>query len=158
MNVMSVTNPPEKIGEVTLRAVLYKLKLRDGSSLVGEVHQAAAISPVDVVVGNTEEAGKMIEIMNKNVAAFLYHAMWGWNMDEEFIGNILCASVDPELVADIDNCKLDATTQTLRLPRDEENEKQKSIEDSAWYNSDYVAQLTKTGKKKKCVAQEKSFN
>ena len=65
MNVMSVTNPPEKIGEVTLRAVLYKLKLRDGSSLVGEVHQATAISPVDVVVGNTEEAGKMIEIMNK---------------------------------------------------------------------------------------------
>ena len=36
--------------------------------------------------------------------------------------------------------------------------KQKSIEDSAWYNSDYVAQLTKTtGKKKKFVAQEKVF-
>ena len=54
-------------------------------------------------------------------------------MDEEFIGNILCAIVDPELVADIDNCKWDAKTQTLRTPKDEENDKQKSIEDSAWY-------------------------
>ena len=51
--------------------------------------------------------------------------------------------MDPELVADIDNCKWDAKTQTLRTPKDEENDKQKSIEDSAWYNSDYVAQLAK---------------
>ena len=36
--------------------------------------------------------------------------------------------MDPELVADIDNCKWDTTTQTLRTPRDEENEKQKSID------------------------------
>ena len=90
---------------MNLRAVLYKLKLRDDSPLVGEVHQAAAMSPVDVVVGNTEEAGKMIETMNKNVAAFLHHVMRGWNMDEEFIGNLLCTTVDPELVADTDNCK-----------------------------------------------------
>ena len=48
--------------------------------------------------------GKMIEMMNKSLAAFLYHVMRGWNMDEEFIGNLLCVTVDPELVADIDNC------------------------------------------------------
>ena len=149
MDVMSVTNPQEKVGEVSLRAVLYKLKLRDDSSLVGEVHQAAAMSHVDVVVGNTEEAGKMIEMMNKNVAAFLHHVMRGWNMDEEFIGNLLCATVDPELVADIDNCKWDATAQTLRTPKDEENDKQKSIEDSAWYSSDYVAQLAKNNREEK---------
>ena len=49
---------------------------------MGEVHQAAAMSPVDVVVGNTEEAGKMIEMMNKNVAAFLYHVPWilSWSL------------------------------------------------------------------------------
>ena len=84
--------------------------------------------------------------------------MCGWNMDEHFIENILCATVDPELVADIDNCKWDATTKTLRLPKDKENDKQKSIEVSAWYNSDYVVQLAKTtGKKKKFVVQEKTF-
>ena len=64
MDVMSVTNSQEKVGEVNLRAVIYKLKLRDDSSLVGGVHQAAAMSTMDVVVGNTEEAGKMIEIDN----------------------------------------------------------------------------------------------
>ena len=58
MDIMSVPNPQEKVGEVNLRTVLYKLKLSDDSSLVGEVHQAAAMSPLDVVVGNTEEAGK----------------------------------------------------------------------------------------------------
>ena len=84
--------------------------------------------------------------------------MCGWNMDEHFIENLLRATVDPELVADIDNCHWDVKTDTLRTPTDEENEKQKSIEDLAWYNSDYVAQLTKTtGKKKKFVAQEKIF-
>ena len=77
LDIMFVSNPQEKVGEVNLRDVLYKLRLSDDSSLVGEVHQAAAMSPVDVVVGNTEEAGKMIEMMNKNVAAFLYNAMRG---------------------------------------------------------------------------------
>ena len=151
MDVMSVTNPQEKLGEANLRAVLYKLKLRDDSSLMGEVHQAVAMSPVDVVVGNTEEACKMIEMTNKNVAVFLHHVMPGRNMYEEFIGNLLYATVDPELVADIDNCKWDAKTQTLRTPKDEENDKQKSIEDSAWYNSDYVAQLAKTTGKKRSL-------
>ena len=88
MDIMTVSNPQEKVGEVNLRAVLYKLKLRDDSSLVGEVHQAAAIDPVGVVVGSTEGAGKIIEMMNKSVAAFLHHVMRGWNMDEEFIGNL----------------------------------------------------------------------
>ena len=58
IDVMSVTNPQEKVGECNLRDVLYRLKLSDGSSLVGEVHQAAVMSSVDVVVGNTEEAEK----------------------------------------------------------------------------------------------------
>ena len=75
LDIMSVSNPQEKVGEMNLRDVLYKLRLSDDSSLVGEVHQAAAMSPVDVVVGNTEEAGQMIEMMNKNVAAFLYNVM-----------------------------------------------------------------------------------
>ena len=43
---------------MNLRAVFYKLKLRDDSSLVGEVHQAVAMSLVHVVVGNIEEVGK----------------------------------------------------------------------------------------------------
>ena len=99
----------------------------------------------------------MIETLNKNVAAFLYHVMRGWNMDEHFIENLLCATVDPELVADIDNCKWDVKTNTLRTPKDEENEKQKSIEDSAWYNSEYVAQLTKTTGKRRSLWLKKKI-
>lgn len=158
MDVMSVTNPQERVGQCSLRDVLYKLQLSDGSSLVGEVHQAAVMSAVDVVVGNTEEAEKLLEMMNKNVAAFLYHIMRSWNMDEKFVEELLCASVDPDLVGEMDKCHWDVKTNTLRTPKDEENEKQKGIEESAWYNSDYVSQLTKTTKKKKkFVAQDKAF-
>ena len=110
LDIMSVSNLQERVGELNLRDVLYKLKLSDDSSFLGEVHQAAAMSPLDVVEGNTEEAGKMIEIMNKNVEAFLYHVMRGWNMDEQFIGSLFRATMDPELVADIDNCHWDVNT------------------------------------------------
>ena len=79
------------------------------------------MSLVNVVVGNTEEAGKLIEMMNKNVAAFLYNIMRGWDMDEQYIEIFLSATVDPELVADMDNCHWDAKTNTLRMPKDEEN-------------------------------------
>ena len=105
VDVMSVTNPQERVGECSLRDVLYRLTLSDGSTLVGEVHQAAMMCSVDVVVGNTEEAGKLVEMMNKNVAAFLYHIMRGWNMDENFTENLLRASVDPTLVNEMDKCR-----------------------------------------------------
>ena len=103
----------KKKTETTLRAVLYRLKLQDNSSLVGEVHQAAAMSPVDVVIVNTEEASKMVEMMNRNVAAFLSYVMLEWDMDESFIKTLLSKTVDPELVADIVNYmwdKKDITT------------------------------------------------
>ena len=85
MDILSITDPQEKNGGYTLRAVMYRLKLQDNSSLVGEVHQAAAMSPVDVVVRNTGEASKMIGMVNKNVAAFLYHVILKWDKDEGFI-------------------------------------------------------------------------
>merc|ERR1711966_539255 len=131
-DVMSVTNPQERVGECSLRDVLYRLTLSDGSSLVGGVHQAAAMHSVDIVVGNTEEAGKLVEMMNKNVAAFLYHIMRSWNMDQHFIGKLLRTSVDPSMVNEMDKCHWDVKTNTLRTPQDEENEKQKGIEESAW--------------------------
>ena len=89
VDVMSVTNPQERVGECSLRDVLYRLTLSDGSTLVGEVHQAAVMCSVDVGVGNTEEAGKLVETMNKNVTAFLYHIMRGWNIDKQFIEKLL---------------------------------------------------------------------
>ena len=58
IDIMSVSNPQEKVGDVNLRTVLYKLKLSDDFSLVEEFYQVAAMSPVDVVVGKTKEAGK----------------------------------------------------------------------------------------------------
>ena len=102
MDIIFITGLQEK-AEVTLRAVLYRLKLQDNSSLVGEVHQATAMSPVDVAVANTEEASKMIEMMKKNVAAFLFHVSLEWDMDDEFIKRLLSKAVNPKLVADIDN-------------------------------------------------------
>ena len=143
IDIMSITDPQIKKGEVTLRAVLYKLKLQDNSSLVGEMHQSSAMNPVDVVIGNTEQASKMIGMMDKNVAAYLFYVMPEQGIDKGFIKTFLSKTVDPSLIAGIDNCTWDKTAQTLRTPKDEEAEEQKNVEDSAWYNSDYVAQLAK---------------
>ena len=60
--------------------------------------------------GRQHRGGRKIDkMMNKNVAAFLYNVMRGWNMDEQFIEKLLRATVVPELVADMDNCHWDSS-------------------------------------------------
>ena len=67
--VMSETDPTEKVGEMNLKGALYNA----GHSLFGEIHQAGPLMSVDVVVGNTSEADKTVEMMNTNIAAYLYY-------------------------------------------------------------------------------------
>ena len=70
----SVTNPSEVKGSMSLRHVLYNhLKLADGHSLIGEVHQENPLSSMDVVIPNTPEAEAMVAMMNTQLAAYLHH-------------------------------------------------------------------------------------
>jgi hypothetical protein len=71
------SDPTEIAGYMTLRHVLYNhIKLADGHSLFGEVHQEFGLAGVDVVIPNIPEAESMAEMMNKQLAAFLITILW----------------------------------------------------------------------------------
>ena len=67
VDIPSETDPIEKVGEMSLRGVLYNLKMQDGIALFGEIHQGGPMMNVDVVVGNTPTVETMVAMMNKNV-------------------------------------------------------------------------------------------
>ena len=68
VDITSESDPTEKVGEMSLRDVLYNLKMQDGHTLFGEIHQGGPMMNVDVVVGNTPAAETIVEMMNKHVA------------------------------------------------------------------------------------------
>ena len=69
VDITSDSDPTEKAREMSLRGVLYNLKMQDGHALFGEIHQGGPMMNVDVVVGNTPAAETMVETMNKKVPA-----------------------------------------------------------------------------------------
>ena len=146
VNVFSVSEPSKIVGKINLRGVLYSLKTMDDLPLFAEVHQASAMKSVDVVIGNSKEGVAMVEMMNKNIAAYLYYFLPTTGMEVEFIMRLVKCTIDPSLAKEINKCTWDEKNWTLTTPMDEENAKRKKLEDAAWYQSDYGAQLTK-GKK-----------
>ena len=54
---------------MSLRGVLYNLKMQDGHTLFGEIYQGSPMMSVDVVVGNIPAAETKEKMMNKNVTA-----------------------------------------------------------------------------------------
>ena len=84
--------------------------------------------PVDIVIGNAEEASKTMEMMNKilrHICTTLH--MRVWKFDEEFVKLLLRKTVDPTLVADIENCTWDQDAKTMRTPKDKEAEDQRTL-------------------------------
>ena len=159
VDITSESDPTEKVGEMSLRGVLYNLKMQDGHTLLGEIHQGGPMNNVDVVVGNTPAAEKMVEMMNKNVAAYLTHMLPSLKIGETFIKNLLKASIDPSLIHEMVHCTWDAQTFTLTTPKDAAAAKKKNIEDAAWYQKDFGSHIKKKGKEKKeYVAPEDVYN
>ena len=100
----------------------------------------------DVVVGNTPAAEKMVEMMNKNVAAYLTHILPSLGIGDTFIKNVLKASIDPSLIHEMVHCTWDAQTFTLTTPTDAAAAKKKNIEDTAWYQKDFGSHIKRKGK------------
>ena len=118
----------------------------DDLPLFAEVHQASAMKSVDVVIGNSKEGVAMVEMMNKNISAYLYYFLPTTGMEVEFIKRLVKCTIDPSLAKDINKCTCDEKSWTLTTPIDEENAKRKKLEDAAWCQSDFGVQLNK-GKK-----------
>ena len=133
----SESDSSKKVGTYSLRGALYTVKMTDGRTLFAELHQAGAMACVDVVIGKTSEAEEMVEMMNKNVAAYLSNYLAEAKLPPALIKRLLEVSVDPTLLLDVGNCKWDSKTRTLTTPNDAENEESLALEKAAWYNNDF---------------------
>ena len=124
VNVFSVSEPSKTVGKTNLRGVLYSLKTMDDLPLFAEAHQASAMKSVDVVIGNFKEGVAMVEMMNKNIAAYLYYFLPTTGMKVEFITRLVKCTIDPSLAKEINKFTWDEKNRTLTTPMDEKKRKE----------------------------------
>ena len=75
----------------------------------------------------------MIEMMNKHIAAFLFHYLQTVaKTNKESVMALLDASVDPSLLHTINHCTWDEKTWVLTTPEDKEREEEAAMEQAAW--------------------------
>ena len=129
------SDPTKEAGRLNLREVLYgSLKLRDGHSFLAEIHQEHAMGPVEAVIPNVKEAEEFALMMEKNVVAVLSNHLVEVGMDATFVNALLQATCDPSLFHSAAQCTWDKATRVLTTPADVQAEKDKALEDAAWYN------------------------
>ena len=56
VKVFSESDAMKEVGMYSLRGALYTVKMSDGRTLFAELHQAGAMTHVDVVIGKTNKA------------------------------------------------------------------------------------------------------
>ncbi len=64
------------LGQSSLQEILMKyLKLKDGNPMVAELHQRGPQGLVDMVIPNTSKVEAHFEMVNKQLAGYLYHVL-----------------------------------------------------------------------------------
>jgi hypothetical protein len=126
-----------KGGEVSLRMVLLTyLKMKDKFSLFAELHQPEALGPVLAITPACPEAETMVTMMNKQVAAYLYYYLKDAALPERFVMNLLRATCDATLVAEIEECDWDPDTLILTTPQEKLEDKDlDELEGAVWYKN-----------------------
>jgi hypothetical protein len=147
---IAITHPEngKEIGQLSLRtALLNYLKMNDGHPMIAEVHQEDICKPTHVIVPQTEEAERMVGMMNKNLPAFLYHMLLEIDFTEEIIKKLLQKSCERSLVS-----------RTLTTPEEELKSKAvKALESAAWFKDEFGI-LKKGPKQMQAIPQEEQFN
>jgi hypothetical protein len=57
--------------------------------MIAEVHQEDLCKPTHVIIPQAAEAERMIEIINKNLPAFLYHMLLEADFPDEFAKKLI---------------------------------------------------------------------
>ena len=145
--IKSVTDPTVIAGTtITCRQMLYGMMKLPGNPplpLFSEIHQKSPISSIDTVIPNCPEAETMVGMMNKNIAAYLYHYLQTVaKMDKDSVMALLEASVDPSLLHTMDKCTWDEKQLILTTPEDKQREEEEAMEKAAWYKDAFAAQGT----------------
>ena len=97
----------EEAVSFTFRKVLRNLvKYKEGNkegNLIAEARQTGVGGKVEVVHPDTPAAEKEVEMMNKNVAAYVFHTLLAEGVDEKFLQDLLRRSCLSSLYQDIPN-------------------------------------------------------
>jgi hypothetical protein len=134
--------------------------MEDGHPMIAEVHQEEICRSTYVIVPQTEEAERMIGMMNKNLPAFLYHMLLEIDFTEEIIKKLIKNSCDTSLVAQIPLCLCvwNSNLRSLTTPEEERKVKAvKPLETAAWFRDEFG--LLKKGPKSRIpLPIEEQFN
>ena len=111
--------------------------MKDGHSLIVEVHQGQAMAHVEVVIPNAPEAETMTEMMDKNVVAYLKFYLIQAGMEKGFVNRLLSQTCDPSLLHEAANCKWDRETWVLTTPEDKESEGKVKMDQAKWWKNSF---------------------
>jgi hypothetical protein len=108
---------------VSLRMVLFNyFKMEDKFSVFAELHQTEELGPVLAIIPACKEAERLIQMMNKRVAAFLYYFLHDASLPKKFLMELLQETCNTTLVAAIHDCDWNMETQTITTPREKEDD------------------------------------
>ncbi len=100
----------------------------------------------------------MVGMMNKNLAAFLYHMLLEMDFTEEVIKLLIGRSCEASFVRAVPMCKWDSNTRTLTTPEDEIHKSEiRAFEVAAWFKDEFGI-LKKGAKSLPCPLPEELFN
>jgi hypothetical protein len=135
------------------------IKMSDGCPAIAEAHQQELSMPTHLVVPNTPEAERLIGMMNKNLPAFLSHALKEQGLPNKFTKEILQRSCEATMLADMHCCKWDPATCTLTTEdKRAQVEKTKAFEGAAWFRDEFGLLGQRARNQKWYAAPEALFN
>ena len=88
--VYSALDSSKLVATMNLRHVLYNyFNMEDGHSLIAKAHQRGYMGSVNIVIPNTPEAETMVEMMNKQLHAYLMFYIEDQGLDKGFVRKLL---------------------------------------------------------------------
>ena len=101
---------------------------------------------VEIFYANTPEGEAKVEIINKQVAGYLWNVLTKHGASEEFILCLLINTIDMTLVHEAPKCKYDFETGILTTPgKAEEKQVSKLMKQMSFYQ-DFVGKAQSLGK------------
>ncbi len=101
------TTGTKRVGLTLCDILLKYFTMTDGHVLIAEVHQCRVLSPVEVIITNTEEAETMIARMNVHLPAFCYHYLLDKGLRKPYIAALIQESCCVTLTVEIPTCVWD---------------------------------------------------
>ena len=93
---------------LALRKVLYEYaKLKNDSTLFGEIHQQRNFGRVAVVIPNTKEAEDLLKVINSHIGRYLWNVLKKLKANTSFISSLLLKSIDTQLAHEASRCTME---------------------------------------------------